>query len=158
MAKTPICSVYLVMEFLEHDLRVLMENMKGPFLAPEIKCLLLQILRGLAYLHSNWVIHRDLKTANLLLNNQGILKIADFGLAREYGSPATALSPKVVTLWYRAPELLLESREYTTAIDMWSVGCIFAELITQRPIFESEGGEIAHINKVRLFFVIFKRS
>lgn len=138
----------MVMEFLEHDLRVLMENMKGPFLAPEIKCLLLQILKGLAYLHSNWVIHRDLKTANLLLNNQGILKIADFGLAREYGSPATLLSPNVVTLWYRAPELLLESKEYTTAIDMWSVGCIFAELITQRPIFESEGGEIAHINKV----------
>merc|ERR1712137_223390 len=141
-----IKSVYMVMEFLEHDLRVLMESMKGPFLAPETKCLLLQILRGLKYLHSNWVIHRDLKTANLLLNNQGILKIADFGLAREFGSPATLLSPNVVTLWYRAPELLLESREYTPAVDMWSVGCIFAELLTQRPLFESEGGEIPHIH------------
>eukprot|EP00339_Tiarina_fusa_P023017 CAMPEP_0117028586 /NCGR_PEP_ID=MMETSP0472-20121206/20773_1 /TAXON_ID=693140 ORGANISM="Tiarina fusus, Strain LIS" /NCGR_SAMPLE_ID=MMETSP0472 /ASSEMBLY_ACC=CAM_ASM_000603 /LENGTH=355 /DNA_ID=CAMNT_0004736117 /DNA_START=142 /DNA_END=1205 /DNA_ORIENTATION=- len=143
-----IKSVYMVMEFLEHDLKVLMEQMKGPFLAPEIKCLLLQLLRGLEYLHSNWIIHRDLKTANLLLNNQGVLKIADFGLAREYGSPATFLSPNVVTLWYRAPELLLESREYTPAIDMWSVGCIFAELIMQRPIFESEGGEIPHMHKV----------
>ena len=141
-------SVYMVMEFLEHDLRVLMEQMKGPFLAPEIKCLLLQILRGIKYLHSNWIIHRDLKTANLLLNNQGILKIADFGLAREYGSPATLLSPNVVTLWYRAPELLLLSKEYTPAVDMWSVGCIFAELILKRPLFESEGGEIPHMHMV----------
>ena len=93
--------IYIVMEFLEHDLKVLMENMKGQFLQNEVKCLLQQLLRGVNYLHSNWILHRDLKTSNLLLNNKGILKIADFGLAREYGSPLHALSPSVVTLWYR---------------------------------------------------------
>lgn len=144
-------SVFMVMEFLEHDLRVLMENMRGPFLTPEIKCILLQLLKGMSYLHANWIIHRDLKTANLLLSNQGILKIADFGLARQFGSPAPHLSPNVVTLWYRAPELLLEERKYTPAVDMWSVGCIFAELLTRKPLFQSDGGEMAHMNVVSGF-------
>merc|ERR1712137_210457 len=96
-------SVSLVMEFVEHDLSTLLKDMNGPYLAPEVKCLIKQLLQGVHYLHSNWVLHRDLKTANLLLNNQGILKIADFGLAREFGSPPKRLSGNVVTLWYRAP-------------------------------------------------------
>jgi cell division cycle 2-like len=140
-------SVTLVMEFLEHDLKVLQDDMKGPFLAPEVKCLVKQLLQGVNYLHANWVLHRDLKTANLLLNNQGILKIGDFGLAREYGSPQKRLSANVVTLWYRAPELLLEDKDYTPAIDMWSVGCIFAELLTQTPLFDGKG-ELEQITKI----------
>lgn|SRR3990167_1913344 len=135
------------MEFLEHDLKVLMDDMKGPFLAPEIKCLLLQLLKGVHHLHSNWIIHRDLKTANLLLSNRGVLKVADFGLAREFGSPQKILSPSVVTLWYRAPELLLQVENYTKAVDMWAVGCIFAELITREPLFPGQG-EIDQITKV----------
>ena len=114
------------MEFLEHDLRTLMEDMKGPFLGAEVKCVLQQLLRGVAHLHANWVLHRDLKTANLLLSNKGVLKIADFGSARNYGSPQGKLTGKCTTLWYQAPEMLLGSRHYTTAVDMWAVGCIFA--------------------------------
>jgi cell division cycle 2-like protein len=73
----------------------------------EVKCLMQQLLRAVAHLHDNWILHRDLKTSNLLLSHKGILKVGDFGLAREYGSPLKAYTPIVVTLWYRAPELLL---------------------------------------------------
>jgi cell division cycle 2-like protein len=78
------------------------------------------------YLHENWIIHRDIKTSNLLLNNQGMLKLADFGLAREYTQPSKPMTPVVVTLWYRAPELLLGEKKYGPAIDMWAVGCVMA--------------------------------
>jgi cell division cycle 2-like protein len=84
--------------------------MKKPFLMSEVKCLMRQLLSGVAHLHDNWIIHRDLKTSNLLLSHKGILKIADFGLAREYGSPLKEYTPVVVTLWYRAPELLLNAK------------------------------------------------
>jgi len=89
------------MEFLEHDLKSVLSQMKQPFLQSEIKCLLQQILSAIAYLHSNWIIHRDLKTSNLLMNNQGELKVADFGLARTYGKPPVKMTDLVVTLWYR---------------------------------------------------------
>ena|SRR5436190_21163669 len=92
------------------------------FIAGEVKCLMQQLLRAVAHLHDNWILHRDLKTSNLLLSHRGILKVGDFGLAREYGSPLRQYTPIVVTLWYRAPELLLSDREYSTPIDMWSVG------------------------------------
>lgn len=88
----------------------------------EVKCLMQQLLRAVAHLHDNWILHRDLKTSNLLLSHRGILKVGDFGLAREYGSPLRQYTPIVVTLWYRAPELLLSGKEYSTPIDMWSVG------------------------------------
>jgi cell division cycle 2-like len=78
------------------------------------------------HLHTHWIVHRDLKTSNLLLSNRGIVQVADFGLARRLGPKAEQLTPVVVTLWYRAPELLLGAKEYTSAIDMWSVGCILA--------------------------------
>jgi len=126
--------IFIVMEFVEHDLKALMEAMNRCFSMSEVKCLLLQLLQGVSYLHRNWILHRDLKTSNLLLSNSGVLKIADFGLAREYGSPLRQLTPLVVTLWYRAPELLLGQKEYSTAIDMWSVGCIFAEFISKEAL------------------------
>lgn len=94
-------SIFMVMEYMEHDLKALMETMKQPFSQSEVKCLMLQLLEGVKYLHDNWVLHRDLKTSNLLLNNRGELKICDFGLARQYGSPLKPYTHLVVTLWYR---------------------------------------------------------
>ena len=105
--------IFLVMDYVEHDLKSLMETMKTKkqvFVAGEIKCLMQQLLRAVAHLHDNWILHRDLKTSNLLLSHKGILKVGDFGLAREYGSPLKVYTPIVVTLWYRAPELLLQSK------------------------------------------------
>ncbi|KAF6344196.1 cyclin dependent kinase 11B [Rhinolophus ferrumequinum] len=139
--------IYIVMNYVEHDLKSLMETMKQPFLPGEVKTLMIQLLRGVKHLHDNWILHRDLKTSNLLLSHAGILKVGDFGLAREYGSPLKAYTPVVVTLWYRAPELLLGAKEYSTAVDMWSVGCIFGELLTQKPLFPGKS-EIDQINKV----------
>lgn len=94
-------SIFMVMEYMEHDLKALMETKKQPFSQSEVKCLMLQLLEGVKYLHDNWVLHRDLKTSNLLLNNRGELKICDFGLARQYGSPLKPYTHLVVTLWYR---------------------------------------------------------
>ncbi|XP_062157483.1 cyclin-dependent kinase G-2 isoform X2 [Alnus glutinosa] len=131
-------SIFMVMEYMEHDLKGLMETMKQPFSQSEVKCLMLQLLEGVKYLHGNWVLHRDLKTSNLLMNNRGELKICDFGLARQYGSPLKPYTHLVVTLWYRAPELLLGAKQYSTAIDMWSLGCIMAELLSKEPLFNGK--------------------
>ncbi|KAI3386352.1 hypothetical protein SNEBB_005987 [Seison nebaliae] len=129
--------IFIVMNYVEHDLKTLMTySMKKPFTVAQVKCLLQQLLNGVRHLHENWIIHRDLKPSNLLLSHSGILKIGDFGLAREYASPLKQYTPLVVTLWYRAPELLLQSRDYySTAVDLWSVGCIFGELLTMKPLF-----------------------
>ncbi|EXJ54592.1 CMGC/CDK protein kinase [Cladophialophora yegresii CBS 114405] len=141
-------NVYLVMEFLEHDLATLLGDMAEPFLPSEIKTLTLQIVAGVEYLHRNWILHRDLKTSNLLLNNRGEVKLADFGMAR-YTSrpPPPKLTQLVVTLWYRAPELLLGAEDYHFEIDIWSVGCIFAELVTKEPLFRgnNEVGQLSSI-------------
>jgi cell division cycle 2-like protein len=94
-------SVFMVMEYMEHDLKGLMQAMKQPFSTSEVKCLMLQLLEGVKYLHDNWVLHRDLKTSNLLFNNQGELKVCDFGMSRQYGSPLKPYTSLVVTLWYR---------------------------------------------------------
>lgn len=142
-----IDKIYLVMDYVEHDLKSLMETMKQPFLVGEVKTLLKQLLNGVEHLHDNWIIHRDLKTSNLLLSHKGILKIGDFGLAREYGSPLKQYTPIVVTLWYRAPELLLGCKEYATAIDMWSVGCIFAEFLLMKALWPGKS-EIDELNRI----------
>ncbi|OAY34368.1 cyclin-dependent kinase G-2 [Manihot esculenta] len=140
-------SIFMVMEYMEHDLKGLMESMKQPFSQSEVKCLMLQLLEGVKYLHDNWVLHRDLKTSNLLLNNRGELKICDFGLARQYGSPLKPYTHLVVTLWYRAPELLLGAKQYSTAIDMWSLGCIMAELLSKEPLFNGKT-ELDQLDKI----------
>ncbi|ONK57959.1 uncharacterized protein A4U43_C09F6180 [Asparagus officinalis] len=140
-------SVFMVMEYMEHDLKGLMESMKQPFSQSEVKCLMLQLLSGVNYLHDNWVLHRDLKTSNILMNNRGELKICDFGLARQYGSPLKPYTQLVVTLWYRAPELLLGEKEYSTAIDMWSLGCIMAELLAKEPLFPGKT-EVDQLDKI----------
>lgn len=138
-------SLALVFIYAEHDLRQLIVHAQrhGPRM-PEhtIKSIVWQILNGLHYLHENWVIHRDLKPQNILVigqgPNRGRVQIADFGLARIFQSPVKSLSDVervVVTLWYRAPELLLGAKHYTKAIDIWAVGCIFAEIITTKELF-----------------------
>ncbi|KAJ6808576.1 cyclin-dependent kinase G-2 isoform X1 [Iris pallida] len=140
-------SIFMVMEYMEHDLKGLMETMKQPFSQSEVKCLMLQLLAGVKYLHDNWVLHRDLKTSNILMNNRGELKICDFGLSRQYGSPLKPYTQLVVTLWYRSPELLLGAKEYSTAIDMWSLGCIMAELLAKEPLFSGKT-EVDQLDKI----------
>ncbi|KFQ08581.1 Cyclin-dependent kinase 10, partial [Haliaeetus albicilla] len=115
-------SIFLVMGYCEQDLASLLENMQTPFSEAQVKCIILQVLKGLQYLHENYIIHRDLKVSNLLMTDKGCVKIADFGLARTYGMPPKPMTPKVVTLWYRAPELLLGMTTQTTSIDMWLPG------------------------------------
>lgn len=142
--------IFIVMDYVEHDFKTLMETMqhrKQSFLPGEVKCLTQQLLKAVAHLHDNWILHRDLKTSNLLLSHKGILKVGDFGLAREYGSPLKAYTSVVVTLWYRAPELLLCSKEYSTPIDMWSVGCIFAEFLSMQALFPGQS-ETDQLNKI----------
>ncbi|XP_050304838.1 serine/threonine-protein kinase PITSLRE isoform X2 [Anthonomus grandis grandis] len=142
--------IFIVMDYVEHDLKSLMETMrhkKQSFMPGEVKCLLKQLLQAVAHLHDNWILHRDLKTSNLLLSHKGVLKVGDFGLAREYGSPLKAYTPIVVTLWYRAPELLLCAKEYSTPIDVWSVGCIFAELLLMNALFPGKS-EVDQLNRI----------
>merc|ERR1712002_943540 len=141
---------YIVMDFVHHDLKELMETMRKKsqvFLSGEIKCLMIQLMRAIAHLHDNWILHRDLKSSNLLLSHGGILKVGDFGLAREYGSPLKAYTAIVVTLWYRAPELLLGIKEYSTHVDVWSIGCIFGELLLMEPLFPGKS-EVDELNKI----------
>ncbi|KAF8933901.1 hypothetical protein BGZ58_006052 [Dissophora ornata] len=145
-----LTQIFIVMDFIEHDLKELMSGMKSPFLQSEVKTLMLQLLSATELLHENWILHRDLKTSNLLLNNQGEIKVADFGLARRYGEPQGVMTQPVVTLWYRAPELLLGSKRYTTAIDIWSIGCIFAEFVNNEPLLpgKSEAEQLEKIFKL----------
>ncbi|KAF9198531.1 hypothetical protein BGZ49_000631 [Haplosporangium sp. Z 27] len=145
-----LTQIFIVMDFIEHDLKELMSGMRAPFLQSEVKTLMLQLLSATELLHENWILHRDLKTSNLLLNNKGEIKVADFGLARRYGEPQGLMTQPVVTLWYRAPELLLGSKQYTTAIDMWSIGCIFAEFVNNEPLLpgRSEAEQLEKIFKL----------
>lgn len=135
------------MDFLEHDLKTLQEDMLEPFLPSEIKTLLLQLTSAVEHLHSNWILHRDLKTSNILMNNRGQIKIADFGMARYYGDPPPKLTQLVVTLWYRGPELLLGADKYGAEVDMWSVGCVFGELLLKEPLLQGKN-EVDQLSKV----------
>jgi len=139
--------VYLVMEFLEHDLKTLQEDMSEPFMPSEIKTLLLQLTDAVGFLHKHWILHRDLKTSNILMNNRGEIKLADFGMARYFGDPAPQMTQLVVTLWYRAPELLLGAERYDQAIDIWSIGCIFGELLTKEPLLQGKN-EVDQLSKI----------
>lgn len=144
--------VYLVMEYVEHDLRTLIDDEcdKKRFSISEIKTLMKQLLSAISEMHKRWMIHRDLKTSNLLLSNKGEIKVADFGLARRLGDPpmvGSHLTPLVVTLWYRAPELLLGDPAYDFSVDCWSLGCIMAELLLWRPLFPGKT-EIAQLDNI----------
>ncbi|EGG21753.1 p34-cdc2 protein [Cavenderia fasciculata] len=126
-------NMYLVFELMEWDLEKIIMD-KSIILKPsDIKSYMKMLLQGLDACHKNWILHRDLKPNNLLIGGDGILKLADFGLARQYGSPNKVYSPQAVTIFYRAPELLFGSRSYGPSLDIWSVGCIFAELMLRTP-------------------------
>ncbi|XP_064616031.1 cyclin-dependent kinase 9-like [Liolophura sinensis] len=133
-------TIYLVFEFCEHDLAGLLSNVNVKFSLGEIKKVMQQLLNGLYFIHSNKVLHRDMKAANILITKNGVLKLADFGLARAF-STSNAGKPnrytnRVVTLWYRPPELLLGERNYGPPIDLWGAGCIMAEMWTRSPIMQ----------------------
>uniref|UniRef100_A0A6B2LAK9 [RNA-polymerase]-subunit kinase n=1 Tax=Arcella intermedia TaxID=1963864 RepID=A0A6B2LAK9_9EUKA len=131
----PEKSLWIVYEFMETDLQKIINDRLIQISTADCKTYLHMLLKGVAYLHSNWILHRDLCPGNLLISSEGILKIGDFGLAKKSAQEDQRLTPEVVTRWYRAPELLMGARYYGKAIDMWSVGCIFAELMLRVPYF-----------------------
>ncbi|XP_032647202.1 cyclin-dependent kinase 12 isoform X1 [Chelonoidis abingdonii] len=129
---------YLVFEYMDHDLMGLLESGLVHFSEDHIKSFMKQLMEGLDYCHKKNFLHRDIKCSNILLNNSGQIKLADFGLARLYSSEESRpYTNKVITLWYRPPELLLGEERYTPAIDVWSCGCILGELFTKKPIFQA---------------------
>lgn len=151
--------LYLVFEYLDTDLKKFIDShRKGPNPKPLpqslVRSFLYQLLKGVAHCHSHGVLHRDLKPQNLLLDkDRGILKIADLGLGRAFTVPLKSYTHEIVTLWYRAPEVLLGSTHYSTAVDMWSVGCIFAEMVRRQALFpgDSEFQQLLHIFRLVLF-------
>ncbi|KAF2457009.1 kinase-like domain-containing protein [Lineolata rhizophorae] len=151
--------LYMVTPYMDHDLSGLLDNHEVRMTVPQIKCYMLQLLEGLRYLHDSSILHRDMKAANLLINNRGILQIADFGLARHYDEPVPRkgkgggeahrdYTSLVVTRWYRPPELLLQLRRYTTAIDMWGAGCVFGEMFKRKPILTGN----SDLNQIQIIF------
>lgn len=131
-------SISLVFEIMETDLEQVLHEKRIWLSFAHIKSYILMTLKGLEYLHKNFILHRDLKPNNLLLDKNNILKIADFGLARTFGSPSRIYTHQVVTRWYRAPELLFGARMYGTGVDIWAVGCILAELFKREPLFPGD--------------------
>eukprot|EP01083_Nonionella_stella_P062701 163045_1 len=132
-----INKIAMVLQFAEHDLKTLLD-LGIDYSQSEVKCLLSQLLNGLSYLHSHFIMHRDLKPNNLLLKSDGTLKICDFGQSRNFSDPLTGCmyTPQCTTLYYRAPEMLLDIREYNGSVDNWAVACIAMELFLKKPIFK----------------------
>ncbi|KQK04315.1 hypothetical protein BRADI_2g12937v3 [Brachypodium distachyon] len=142
------CSLYLVFEYMEHDLAGLAASPEVKFTLPQIKCYMHQLLSGLEHCHDNNVLHRDIKGSNLLLDNNGVLKIADFGLAALFDPRhKRPMTSRVVTLWYRPPELLLGATDYGVGVDLWSAGCILAELLYGKPIMPGRT-EVEQLHKI----------
>ncbi|KAJ1722094.1 Cyclin-dependent kinase catalytic subunit [Coemansia erecta] len=140
--------LYLVFEFLDLDLKKYMDSVGSGGLSPaQVKSYMHQLVKGIAFCHSHRTLHRDLKPQNLLIDQKGMLKIADFGLGRAFGVPLRVYTHEVVTLWYRSPEILMGSRHYSIGMDMWSIGCIFAEMVQRRPLFPGDS-EIDEIFKI----------
>ncbi|KAG7383666.1 hypothetical protein PHYPSEUDO_003470 [Phytophthora pseudosyringae] len=143
--------LYFAFEYMEHDLSGLLNHPRVKFTRTQIQCYMRQLLIGIAFMHRNKIIHRDIKASNLLLNNQGMLKVGDFGLSRfwnEVNAKAGRYTNKVVTLWYRPPELLMGSTSYDFSVDIWSIGCIFGELLLGKPILQGK----TEIEQLQLIF------
>ncbi|ESO07309.1 hypothetical protein HELRODRAFT_185461 [Helobdella robusta] len=131
-------AIYLIFEYLDCDLKKYMDDNPGGLNPALVKSYMHQLLQGLHYCHVRRVMHRDLKPQNLLLDTKGNIKIADFGLAREFTLPTRAYTHEVITLWYRAPEVLLGLSVYLGSVDIWSLACIFIEMATGRPLFPGD--------------------
>ena len=140
--------VCLVFEYCEYDMASIIDSNIITFTQAEIKNMMLQILSAISHIHDNFIMHRDLKLSNLLMNSMGQIKVADFGLARKFHIPLKKYTPKVATLWYRSPELILGSREYHTTSDIWAIGCIFAEFLTGKPLFPGN----TDLEQIKLIF------
>ena len=134
---TQLGKVYLAFEYMDHDLLGLIKK-KIELKNTQIKCIMKQMIEGVKYLHDRNIVHRDIKCGNILMSNTGEIKLADFGLARFMNRTDKNYTNKVVTLWYRSPELLLGSTNYAASVDMWSIGCCFAELIKMAPLFQTD--------------------
>uniref|UniRef100_A0A8C5FPJ6 Cyclin-dependent kinase 7 n=1 Tax=Gadus morhua TaxID=8049 RepID=A0A8C5FPJ6_GADMO len=131
-------NISLVFDFMETDLEVIIKDTSLVLTPAHIKAYIQMTLQGLEYMHHHWVLHRDLKPNNLLLDGSGVLKLADFGLAKAFGSPNRAYTHQVVTRWYRAPELLFGAKMYGVGVDMWAMGCILAELLLRLPFLAGD--------------------
>lgn len=130
-------STYLILEFCEYSLAIVIDEVERELLQhPQIKNIMKQLFTGLDYIHKNFILHRDISPSNILFSETGILKITDFGMSRKISSGSS--TPNVGLRWYKAPEILFGSRNYTSAVDIWSCGCIFAELIRRRPVFKGD--------------------
>ncbi|PWN45135.1 Pkinase-domain-containing protein, partial [Ceraceosorus guamensis] len=152
--------IYMIEPYMDHDLNGMLENPSISFTPSQMKLYMKQLLEGTLYMHQNKILHRDMKAANLLINNEGQLQIADFGLARPFRDPghawkrdgwkggdaAQAYTEMVVTRWYRPPELLAGERKYGPPIDMWGLGCILAEMVIKGPLFKGT----SEINQLEL--------
>ncbi|KAJ1369835.1 Cell division protein kinase 1 [Parelaphostrongylus tenuis] len=145
--------LYLIFEFLSMDLKRYLDQLPTDKKLPAAECksYMFQICQAICFAHQRRVIHRDLKPQNLLVDGKGAIKLADFGLARAVGIPVRVYTHEVVTLWYRAPEILLGTQRYSMGVDMWSIGCIFAEMASKKPLFQGDS-EIDEL--FRLFRVL----
>eukprot|EP00928_Gymnodinium_smaydae_P079195 TRINITY_DN63189_c0_g1_i1.p2 TRINITY_DN63189_c0_g1~~TRINITY_DN63189_c0_g1_i1.p2 ORF type:complete len:315 (-),score=82.09 TRINITY_DN63189_c0_g1_i1:143-1087(-) len=137
----------LVFEFLENDLKKYMKSLNGRLTPVTVKNLSYQLCRGVEFCHANRIIHRDIKPQNLLIDTRLRLKIADFGLARAFTVPVPKYTHEVVTVWYRPPEILLGAQQYSVPVDLWSIGCVMAEMATAAPLFAGDS-EIDTIFKI----------
>lgn len=132
--------LYLIFEFLSMDLKKYMDTLPAEKMMDSdlVKSYMYQITAAILFCHKRRVLHRDLKPQNLLINKEGLIKVADFGLGRSFNIPVRNYTHEIVTLWYRAPEVLLGSQRYACPVDVWSIGCIFAEMATRKPLFQGD--------------------
>jgi CTD kinase subunit alpha len=138
-----------VFEYLSHDLTGLLNHPTYSLEPGHKKHLAQQLFEGLDYLHTRGVLHRDIKAANILVSSEGVLKLADFGLARFYAKHHQLdYTNRVITIWYRSPELLLGETQYGPAVDIWSAACVMVEIFTKRAIFPGDGSEINQLDKI----------
>uniref|UniRef100_H3CZ51 Cyclin-dependent kinase 15 n=2 Tax=Tetraodon nigroviridis TaxID=99883 RepID=H3CZ51_TETNG len=138
----------LVFEYVQTDLGQYLSQHPGGLRPHNVQIFLFQLLRALSYIHSRRVLHRDLKPQNLLVSHRGELKLADFGLARSRSVPSQTFSSEVVTLWYRPPDVLLGSTDYSTALDIWGAGCVFVEMLQGAPAFPGEAAELQQLQTI----------
>lgn len=140
-------NLHLVFEFMQTDLEAVIRDRNIVLSLADIKSYMQMTLKGLAYCHKKWVVHRDMKPNNLLIGEDGQLKLADFGLARIFGSPNRKFTYQVFARWYRAPELLFGAKQYGSGVDIWAVACIFAELLLRRPFLQGSS-DIDQLGKI----------